>query len=66
MVLAVPVGTVPSSIPLRGSLEVLGRNLKQRLVDSVQVALAPHASTNIRRGVYFRQRSTEGSQLPHQ
>jgi len=66
MVLAVPVGTVPSSIPLRGSSEVLGRKLKQRLVDLVQPALAPHANINTRRGAYCRQRSTGGFQLPHQ
>jgi hypothetical protein len=62
--LAVPAGIVLSSIPLRASSEVLGRKLKQRLVDLVLPALAPHASTNIPRGAYFRQLFTAGFQLP--
>jgi hypothetical protein len=61
--LAVPAGIVLSSIPLASS-EVLGRKLKQRLVDLVLPALAPHASTNIPRGAYFRQLFTGGFQLP--
>jgi hypothetical protein len=66
MALAVPAGIVLSNILLRASSGVLDRKLKQRLVDLVQPALAPHASTNIRKGAYFRRLSTGGFQLPRQ
>jgi hypothetical protein len=62
--LAVLAGIVPSNIPLRASLQVLGRRLKPRLADLVQLALVPLASSNIRRVAYFLQRSTGDFQLP--
>jgi hypothetical protein len=61
---ALPVlaGIVLSNIPLRASLE-RSRRLKQRLADLVRPALVPLVRSNIRRGAYFRQLSTEAFQL---